>query len=149
MLLILGEFIKSHLPPSFCLTIDLPSSDYMFPHHITTTNMRPDVVWWSDQAKQLWMLELTVSFESLVADSRQRKQSKYQDLVEVDQASGYSSRLSTLEVGSRGVVDTNEFHGLAQALRVPKKDLLPLCHSVIRTTILESFKIWGSRNTLV
>ena len=111
--------------------------------------MGPDVVWWSDQAKQLWMLELTVSVESLVANSRQRKQSKYQDLVEAGQASGYSSRLLTLEVGSRGMVDTNDFHGLAQALRVPKKDMLPLCQSVIRTTILESFKIWGSRNTVV
>ena len=95
------------------------------------------------------MLELTVSFESLVADSRQRKWSKHQDLVEAGQASGYSSRLLTLEVGSRGMVDTNDFHGLAQAPRVPKKDMLPLSQLVVRTTILESFKIWGSRNTVV
>ena len=69
VLLILADFIKSHLPPSFCFTTDLPSSEYMSPHHITTTNIHPYVVWWSNQVKQLWMLELTISFETLVADS--------------------------------------------------------------------------------
>ena len=74
---------------------------------------------------------------------------QYQDLVEAGEASGYSSHLLTLEVGSRGMVDTNDFYGLAQALRVPKKDIFPLGQSVIWTTILESFTIWGSRNTVM
>ena len=146
VLLILADFIKSHLPPSFSFSTDLPSSEYMFPHHITTTNMRPDVVWWSDQVKQLYMFELTISFETLVADSRQRKQSKYQDLVEGGKAGGYSTHLLTLEVGSRGMVDVDDFHSLAQALKASQKDIFSLCRSVIRTTLLESYKIWGSRN---
>ena len=72
------------------------------------------------------MLELTISFETLVADSRQRKQSKYQDSVEGGKAGGYSTHLLTLEVGSRGMVDVNDFYSLAQALRDSKKDVFSL-----------------------
>ena len=77
--------------------------------------------------KQLWMFELTISFETLVADSQQRKQSKYQDLVEGGKAGGYSTHLLTLEVGSRGMVDVDDFHSLAQALNASQKDVFSLC----------------------
>ena len=100
------------------------------------------------------MLEPMVSFESLVADSQQRKQSKYQDLVEAGQTGGYILQSSSNPGGGfkgygQGMVDTNDFQGLAQALRVPRNDMLPLCQSVIRTTIPESLKIWGLRNTVI
>ena len=78
---IIGCFIKSHLPAQFSMTVDSPSEIYHFPHNITPTNLRPDVVWWSDQKKELWLLELTVSFETRVADARARKRAKYHDLV--------------------------------------------------------------------
>ena len=37
--------------------------------HITPTTLRPDIVWWSDVEKQLWLFELTVSYETAVADA--------------------------------------------------------------------------------
>ena len=54
------------------------------------------------------MLELRISYESLVADSHQRKQAKYQDLVQAVQAAGYSTQLLTLEIGSRGMLDVED-----------------------------------------
>ena len=35
---VLGEFVQSHLPPTFMMTVDLLSRSYSFPHHI---NVRP------------------------------------------------------------------------------------------------------------
>ena len=45
---VIGDFIKSHLPPTFSVTVDSSSEVYFFPHHITQTNLRPDIVWWRD-----------------------------------------------------------------------------------------------------
>ena len=65
-----GDFVQSWLPSNYSLTIDLPSLIvYRFPHHNTPTNMRPDMVWWSDQLRELWLFELTISYESNKADS--------------------------------------------------------------------------------
>ena len=71
VLLLIGDFVRSHLHPSFLFTIDLASMGYSFPQHITPTDMRPDIVWWSDERRELGMLELTISYELLVADSHQ------------------------------------------------------------------------------
>ena len=49
---------------------------------------------------ELWLLELTVSYESGVADERARKVAKYHDLVEAGRASGYRAKLLNVVVGS-------------------------------------------------
>jgi len=51
--------------------------------------LRPDIVWWSEDLRELWLLELTIIYESVVADARERKRSKYYDLVETGRAAGY------------------------------------------------------------
>ena len=97
-------FIDCHLPPSYCMTVDLPDNIYSFPHHITPTNLRPDVVWWSDEMKMVYFLELTISFESTMDQAHHRKLAKYNDLLEAARMAGYNAECLTLEVGSRGLV---------------------------------------------
>ena len=143
---VIGEFVKNHLEPSFTLTIDLPSMTYKFPQHIVSTDMRPDITWWCDDRKELWLLELTISFESQMEDARHRKQAKYRDLVEAGQGAGFRTNLITIEVGSRGMVDISSFSTLRSTLAVSQKDMSTLCISIIRRTVLESHKIWCSRN---
>ena len=143
-----GDFIKKHLPPSFSCTIDLPTITYHYPHHITPTTLRPDIVWWSDVEKQLWLFELTVSYETAVADAAQRKKTKYNDLIESARRAGYRSELITIEVGSRGMLSDEDFDTLKRALKVSRKAITSLCLSVITTTITESFTIWCTRNSI-
>ena len=64
VLKIIVAFANKHLLPSFSLSADLPNCTYLFPHHITPTNQLTYLVWWSDAKKVLWLLELTVSFET-------------------------------------------------------------------------------------
>ena len=146
---VLGGFIREHLSPSFGFTIDLPSSVYSFPQHITPTDSRPDILWWCEGSRSLWLLELTVSFEPQMEDAQQRKQSKYQDLVEASQAAGYTTELITVVVVSRGLVDASSFRPLARVLNVSHKDISNLCIAIIRTTLLESHKVWCSRNVCI
>ena len=69
VLQVLGDFIRAHLPPHFFITIDAPSASYCFPSHITPTSLRPDIVWWSEDLRELWLLELTISYESVMSTS--------------------------------------------------------------------------------
>ena len=136
-----GDFIKSSLPPLYSVTTDT----YSFPHHITPTNLRPDIVWWGERQRELWLFELTISYETLMAEARERKRAKYQDLVEAGRAAGYKTELITVEVGSRGMLDPSDLEPLAAAISCHHKDIRSLYLFVIRTTLLES---WYSRNTV-
>ena len=49
------------------------------------TNFRPDIVWWSDEKRELWLFELTVSYETKVEDARSRKKA---NLVVAGKATG-------------------------------------------------------------
>ena len=39
---------------------DLPNTNYVFPPHITPTSQRPDIILWSDSAKSVHLIELSV-----------------------------------------------------------------------------------------
>ena len=112
VLQVIGDIIRSKLPPQFSISIDSPSETYSFPHHITPTNLRPDIVWWSDQQRELWLFELTISYESVVADAKARKRAKYHDLVEAGRAVGYKTELLTIEVGSTGMLGVSDFDAM-------------------------------------
>ena len=144
VLKVFGDAIKASLQPDFSVTINLPMQNYRFPHHITPTNMRP---WWNDVQRELWLFELTISYDSLLAEARERKRAKYQDLVEAGRAAGYKTEL-TVEVGSRGILGFSDLEPLAAAISCSRKDIETLCLIIIRTTLLESFSIWCSRNTV-
>ena len=146
VLQILSSFVKQHLKPSYALTADLSDEPYAFPQHITPTNLRPDLVWWSEQQKVLWILELTISFKIMMENAHQTKTAKYMDLVEEVRLGGYRAECIAFEVGSRGLLIESELIQLRDALSAPGKDLTELAGSLSRSAILGSFKIWCSRN---
>ena len=146
VLQVIGDFIKTHLPTQFSITIDSPSEAYSFPQHITPTNLRPDIVWWSDQRRELCLLELTVSYETGVADARARKAAKYHDLVEAGRAAGYRAKLLNLVVGSRGMLGDTDFDLIKEATDATRKECTSVCLHTIKAAILGSFSIWATRN---
>ena len=62
--------------------------------------MHPDLVWRRDETKELWLFELTISYETVAEDSRRHKQAKYQEVVEAGCEAGYRTELITLEIHS-------------------------------------------------
>ena len=146
VLQVIGDFVRANMPLHFTVSVDHPSEQYTFPHHITPTDLRPDIVWWCDSQRELWLLELTISYESIVADARGRKRAKYHDLVEAGRAAGYKTTLITIEVWSRGMLAVSDFDDLRAAIHTSLKTATTLCLDVIRTTLLGSFRIWTSRN---
>ena len=102
--------------------------------------------WWNDEDKQLWLVELTVSFETSFEGASQRKETKYEDIVAAARESGYKTTLITVEVGSRGVPHMPGFKKLSQTLHLSRSQLTNLLHGVARLAVDGSFRIWANRN---
>lgn len=148
VLKVIGDFIKANIPPRFMASIDLPDETYNFPHHISPTNLRPDIVWWCNRRKELWLCELTISYETVVADSCAWKTAKNQDLVDAGKRAGFKTTSITIEVGSCGMLSVSDLDGLHATTETHLKSATSLCFNIIWTTLLESFRIWTSRNSV-
>jgi hypothetical protein len=143
---ILSSFVKRHLPPSFSMTTDLHDQRYLFPQHITPTTLWPDIVWWSEEKRVLWLCELTISYETVMDDTHSRKLAKYDDLVKRVREVGYQAGCIAVEVGSRGLLVEDELSQIQDILRAPGRAITELAASISRAAILGSFRIWCSRN---
>ncbi|KAI8513308.1 hypothetical protein Bbelb_099470 [Branchiostoma belcheri] len=75
-----------------------------FPEEVVATNLRPDMVLWSKQAKKVTMIELTVPWEERVEEAHERKALKYQDLVQSCKDKGWRAMCFPVEVGTRGFI---------------------------------------------
>ena len=84
------------IPYAANFTADLEAT-YHFPLHIAPTDLRPDIVWWDDSHKQLWLAELTFCFETSFEEARERKEAKYSELVSATEQAGYNTTLITLK----------------------------------------------------
>ena len=88
VLRVIVDSLRSQCPPDFCILVDFPDSTYDFPASAASTDLRPDLVVWSDSQRVMVLAELTVCFETNFADTHQRKSAKYYDLLETCIANG-------------------------------------------------------------
>ena len=145
ILMSLYSFVSNHLPPGHQVTADLPDQCYSFPQDVATTDCRPDMVVWSDQS--ITLNELTIPFESGMEAAALRKKEKYADLLARCAASNRDSKLVTLEVGSRGFLNTSSFDHLYRCLRSSKQQERRVMEKdIIKKCIVHSHDIWCRRN---
>ena len=69
---------------------------------IVQTNLRPDIVLWSETGKKLVVIELTVPWETRCEEAYERKKAKYTELLEQCRHRGWRTWLFPIEVGARG-----------------------------------------------
>ena len=122
---------------------DLPGSSYHYPPQIGCTDDQPDIVVWDDTLKQVYLIELSVCFETNFEAARKRKVLKYVDLAEQH---NYKCDVFTVEVGSRGVVEVERMGWLRRVFDVGKKKWDTFLVQLAETVIKESHKIWSMRN---
>ena len=63
VLLLIAAQIEKQLTPPTKMSVDV-GSNYCFPQHIVSTDLRQDIVWWNDVACRIVIVELTVPFET-------------------------------------------------------------------------------------
>ena len=73
--------LQKHIPQGLSFTAGLPGRDYNFQEHICpTSDLRPNIVVWSEGKRLIWLFELTVCSEFNTEDVVARKDQKYNDL---------------------------------------------------------------------
>ena len=137
-------FLKQAVPSTKSITADLPSLQYNFPQEMVCTNSRPDIVVW-DQAT-ITIIELTVPFELCFNAAVQRKMDRYAELRSSCQEAGYKADILTIEVGSRGFINTPSFNALYEAFPAKQYQREALEQDVVCKCILESYRIWCKLN---
>ena len=86
------------------MMVDTPSNPIVFPPHICPSNLRPDIVIWSNVKRIVVLIELTCPSEENVTTAAVRKESKYLELKALTEEHRWSCKLYTVEVGVRGFV---------------------------------------------
>ncbi|KAE8288507.1 hypothetical protein D5F01_LYC12379 [Larimichthys crocea] len=79
----------------------------LIPPEIITTNLRPDLILWSTSQKLLYIVELTVPWESAVDEAYECKCLKYTDIAAEAEQCGWRTQVLPVEVGCRGFVATS------------------------------------------
>ena len=127
---------------------DLPAfQPYIFPPHITATDSRPDIVVWSNSLQEVWVLELTICFETGFDEAHNRKTGRYSDLMEQITETTWDGCLVTLEVGSRGFISLACFNNIKQQiLQCSRRQWKDFLLQVASTVLKGSHKIWSMRN---
>ena len=98
---------------------------------------------WDDISKNVYLIELTVCFETNFEVARERKVSRYTDLVEEAEQHGYKCELITVGVGSRGVVEVERMDRLKRFMNVARREWDTF---LAETAMKELHKIWNVRN---
>ncbi|KAJ8333436.1 hypothetical protein SKAU_G00414440 [Synaphobranchus kaupii] len=68
------------------------------------TNLRPDLVLWSNTWRRVFIVELTVPWEDAIDEAYERKKLRYANLAAEAEERGWDVKLRPVEVGCRGFV---------------------------------------------
>ena len=101
---------------------------------------------WCDKA--VYLVELTIPFETGMVETAERKQRKYSNLVACCRGNRFRTTLVTVEVGSRGFLHKRSLNNFYTLVKAPYKDKLALEKEMIHGAISGSFRIWCRRNWL-
>ena len=146
VLTVIASFVRAHLAPSQEAIVDLPGEHYKYPQHIGVMDSRPDIVVWEENIKSVYLIELTVCFETNFDEARHRKICRYTELCEEAEDRGYTCSILTIEVGSRGVLNIAGIEKLRGLLHVGKKQWTSFLINLSKTAMVESHRIWSARN---
>lgn len=68
------------------------------------TNLRPDLVLWSNSCRRVFIVELTVPWEEAIDEAYERKKLRYSHLAAEAEGRGWTVKVRPVEVGCRGFV---------------------------------------------
>ena len=139
------KFMKQQVSEDMKVVADL-EQQYQFPPSLAFTDLRPDLVAYSCLSKTAIIVELPVCFETNFQDAKERKATKYSELVEEIEENDFVVDMITLEVGSRGFVSYDGFCQLRDSVGASQSELNELLHSVSLVAIKGSFQIWTCHN---
>ena len=126
------------------LAYDSPQSPLVIPCHIAQTSFRPDIIIYSNNTKQIFILELTVPAEDNIIQRHINKENKYAKLLDDININQWTGKIFGIEVGSRGYV-AKSFSYALKTLGV-KQDIVRKLRKAVSLICLRcSYSIFLSR----
>ena len=123
------------------LLIDFDDKRIVFPPTICPTNLRPDIIIWSDKTKTIIWAELTCPAEENIKDAQRRKTTRYKDLAEVVRGNSWTLHDFTIEVGVRGCMAKSVGYFLRK-IGIPRRTCKELLQQVSNVVTRCSFAIY-------
>ena len=114
------------------------------PPEAASTNLRPDLVFWSTSLKTVYIIELTVPWENSMEEAYECEKLRYADLASETMQSGWNANVYPVEVGCRGFVASSTIR-LLKDLGIHDKALRNTIRSVSEEVARSSWWIWLKR----
>lgn len=139
--------------PSATIYCDLPgSSHFTIPPDILVTTQRPDLVIVDREQQNMYILELTVCFESNRTNAHKFKDGKYEHLLSELVSCGYTPHYCAVEVGSRGTIcyeskqDIKLFlQNITTSGKIANRTLKTAYQNIAKTALTSSYIIFYSK----
>ena len=127
------------------LYADLPG--YVSPSVVTGDKLRPDLLITLEN-KCIYVLELTIGFESNLVNNEKRKRQKYQHLINELHKSYVKVKFVNLSISSLGVFSqsSNEFTEMLKVLKLAEEHKRYIVRKIINTCIRSTYYIFCRRN---
>ena len=129
------------------LLVDFNHNQIVFPPTICPTDLRPDIVIWSESLKKVIIIELTCPAEENIVAAQVRKSARYlelQNLIKTFTKGSWTSKALTIEVGARGFV-ARSMSSCLRRLGFSSRSTSHICRSVSLITARCSYAIWCAR----
>ena len=133
-----------HKASAWNIQVDIPSKSLIFPWHIAITELRPDLVIFSNVSKIAILIELTCPCEENFEDRHHEKLTKYNLLKEQIISNGWDCYLYAIEVGARGYC-SESVPSCLRSLGLNNKSVSQACKALSLISMKTSFCIWMAR----
>ena len=137
----------SNFDPPWDVRADLAASAAgdTIPHDVLCTPLKPDLTVIQKESKEIFLVELTICWDTGFQQAQTRKLERYQELVAELEEGGWKSTLITLEVGSRGFTGNRTATSLRK-LFPKKKTRASLLTKMNQSALTGSYAIFIQRN---
>ena len=118
------------------------------PPNVIATSQKPDIVLYWPTDKRVILFELSVPFEPNINKAHCTKLDRYSSLVSDIIDAGFDCSLVAIEIGSRGLIDTDNKNRLT---RLSKDIQLPIKFSefktkLVKSVIMSSYSVYNARH---
>ena len=134
-----------HLANDWVILVDT-NKNLVFPGHIVLTNLRPDIVIFSNSTKKVILVELTCPCEENLLSQHEFKLNKYSKLALSCEEAGWICEVFAVEVGARGY-SANSLPRALKRLGMDPKSVKSIIRKIETIATRTSFWIWSARET--
>ena len=142
----ISGYIQSGLSSNWQTFVDIDGG-YILPLDLASLTARPDIAVWNISMKCMHFLQLTVAFDTNLEAASDKKHEKYSYLASQCEFHHCRSTLQTIEVGSRGIVDSCNLDVTRDFTDGKFWTMAGLLHKLCGISTVSSYAVWSRKHS--